>query len=427
MSVDFQKALYTSVDRRENLFDLTDDKAEEIKALAKSVCCMVKENFLKFHDLEKEYTIDDSVPNLAKRIRQIYQHPPMGLNDFNQEPCLGFGTAFLVTDRAVLTAAHCVCQSQGKLLPSEEIQKMRLVFDFQMKDKTQCKRVFSEFQVFKIESVLDFRYQKTNEIWRDWAILQLDKKVKDRLPLKLRFSKIKNDQKMGMLGHPRGLPIKWSGGAIVRRNSSKDKFETDLDAFKGNSGSPVFCTDSLEVVGILCEGNKDYRHVEINFGGSQLFFTSLHIVSVSEKEQRYETCQRVSVLTSVEDYLTCRLSRIKSPSSLLHSGLYLLSHCMNTNCSSFKKSEWNLKGLGEGFDYAEQNACTTCSSCSQNTMDSLLIGLRDCKFKISGLLIDPQKNREVEKSGITVDKTLTVINPDDHFKWAYIKISCWRK
>ena len=62
-----------------------------------------------------------------------------------------------------------------------------------------------------------------------------------------------------MIGHPSGLPQKISDKAkvlAIRPNG----FTTDLDAFQGNSGSAVFNASNGELLGILVNGNEDYRH-----------------------------------------------------------------------------------------------------------------------------------------------------------------------
>ena len=60
-----------------------------------------------------------------------------------------------------------------------------------------------------------------------------------------------------MLGHPSGLPMKYTGGAKAFEIED-NYFTTNLDSFGGNSGSPVFNAKTLEVEGILVRGDVDY-------------------------------------------------------------------------------------------------------------------------------------------------------------------------
>ncbi len=62
---------------------------------------------------------------------------------------------------------------------------------------------------------------------------------------------------MALLGHPNGLPLKVADSASVLRNDEPRSFDTDLDAFQGNSGSPVFDAASRKVIGIVSHGHAD--------------------------------------------------------------------------------------------------------------------------------------------------------------------------
>ena len=94
----------------------------------------------------------------------------------------------------------------------------------------------------------------------DYAIIELDREVLDREPVRLNRNSIarKNDRLL-IMGHPMGLPLKVASNARVIKNG-KNFFATNLDSFQGNSGSPVFNLRSGEVEGILVRGKADtYR------------------------------------------------------------------------------------------------------------------------------------------------------------------------
>ena len=79
---------------------------------------------------------------------------------------------------------------------------------------------------------------------------------------------------VGLAGYPVGLPLKV---AFTESDPNKDPSEVTnrifarnatmffarLDAFKGNSGSPVF-NEEFEVVGILTGGASDFWHDKTN-------------------------------------------------------------------------------------------------------------------------------------------------------------------
>jgi hypothetical protein len=54
------------------------------------------------------------------------------------------------------------------------------------------------------------------------------------------------------------LPTKFADGAAVRNNQPDAFFVANLDTYGGNSGSPVFNSDTHEVEGILVRGDADF-------------------------------------------------------------------------------------------------------------------------------------------------------------------------
>ena len=76
-----------------------------------------------------------------------------------------------------------------------------------------------------------------------------------------RQGKVADDEKVYVLGHPSGLPLKYAPGAQVRGNDDPSFFVANLDTYGGNSGSPVFNERTGEVEGILVRGETDYLQV----------------------------------------------------------------------------------------------------------------------------------------------------------------------
>ena len=91
----------------------------------------------------------------------------------------------------------------------------------------------------------------------DFALIKLDRKVVGRKPLKLADKRVELGQKIFVMGHPSGLPLKYADGARVFETEDV-YFSTNLDTFGGNSGSPVFNAETFEVAGILVRGDTDY-------------------------------------------------------------------------------------------------------------------------------------------------------------------------
>lgn len=93
----------------------------------------------------------------------------------------------------------------------------------------------------------------------DWSLVRIDRPVTNHRIARIRRSgKISDNQRVHVIGHPVGLPTKFAGGASVRSNQPDAFFVANLDTFGGNSGSPVFNSETHEVEGILVRGETDF-------------------------------------------------------------------------------------------------------------------------------------------------------------------------
>lgn len=172
---------------------------------------------------------------------------------FAQQPALANCSGFLVGPDLLLTAGHCVIpKSKG----GNQCETFAWVFDYRTSEFKN--KDFSAENVYRCKEVLEHEldsFQKT-----DFALIRLDREVKDRAPLTVRTDgKIEIGTDLMMIGNPSGLPTKIADGATVRENSHPEFFTTDLDAFGGNSGSAVFDAQTGIVEGILVRGAKDYE------------------------------------------------------------------------------------------------------------------------------------------------------------------------
>lgn len=161
---------------------------------------------------------------------------------FASQPKAALGTAFLVRPDIVVTAAHVL-----KLAP---LRKLRLVFDFEVhdgKNPTELRRVCTPLRVLSSDAG-DGSY--------DWAIILLEKPVADArvLPIARRSPRI--DEPIYMWGHSLGTPKKFMRGRVLDGRAQSTSLRVELDAFGGDSGSPVLNEDH-EVVGVLFGGSAD--------------------------------------------------------------------------------------------------------------------------------------------------------------------------
>ena len=170
---------------------------------------------------------------------------------FSQQPLLANCSGFLVGDDILVSAGHCFkghaegsCQTHSWVFGMKMENRKDINMDsIPQENVYRCKKV--------IKAVLDY-----NE---DFAVIQLDRKVTNREPLKFRTSgKVNNDSELVVIGHPTMMPLKVSDGGTILMNDNPYQFITSLDTFQGNSGSAVFNSETGLLEGILVSGKTDY-------------------------------------------------------------------------------------------------------------------------------------------------------------------------
>ena len=179
---------------------------------------------------------------------------------FCKQPIPANASGFLVAPNVIATAAHCVYEN-----PEEEskapnwqkpkiLQELRFVFGFRMKDANTVVQTVPNTEIYEAEKVIDraFIYLKV-----DWALVKLKHSVTNHRIARIREAgKVADDQSLHIIGHPLGLPLKYADHAKVYANQEKGCFSTNLDAFGGNSGSPVFNSQTHLVEGIHIVGQR---------------------------------------------------------------------------------------------------------------------------------------------------------------------------
>jgi len=121
---------------------------------------------------------------------------------------------------------------------------------------------FREDQVYFGQEILGFQFTPSAE---DWAVVQVQRRVTGQTPIRISEKSGVAGDPVYVIGHPCGLPKKIAGlpltpedrGAIITERSQPSFFVTNLDAFGGNSGSPVLNSEHA-VLGILVRGQADF-------------------------------------------------------------------------------------------------------------------------------------------------------------------------
>ena len=191
---------------------------------------------------------------------------------FSEQPIGAFCSGTLVGKDLVLTAGHCITDEA-------KCADTKFVFGYNIdgagraanttvpsRDVYGCKKIVGrdldkEYGGY-IGLAVNIAKAILNVAGPDYAVVQLDRPVEGREPLKINrklFSGLKESDPVFIIGHPVGLPVKVAGDAKVMDTGIKAFFTADLDSFGGNSGSAVFNARTNEIEGILVRGSNDFK------------------------------------------------------------------------------------------------------------------------------------------------------------------------
>jgi len=179
---------------------------------------------------------------------------------FANDPSLSYScTGFLIAPDLLVTAGHCVYAINTPTQTLEHETKLACeafswLFDYQAHTSgpAQTKNI-DPSSLYKCKEIIYAR-QTEKAPFVDYALIRLDRPALGRTPFKLSEKPVASGDAVAMVGYPFGTPVKYTDSAkVTLNNSSRDSFLTTLDAFEGNSGSPVF-NSAREIVGILVGG-----------------------------------------------------------------------------------------------------------------------------------------------------------------------------
>lgn len=209
---------------------------------------------------------------LRERLASIFGTDNFG-NDvrFLDQPALANCTGFLIAPDILVTAGHCVEDLA-------DAQKNYWIFDytsdlyFNPDDHSINIKSSDVYEVAEVYStILD------DELDKDYAVLRLNRKS-ERAPYRFRTSgKVSNFTSVNTIGSPTGLPLKFSGNATVVDNSPENWFKTNIDAFPGNSGGPVFDQNGF-LEGILVRGAIEYDYSRGEYTGDYIYDSTCNCV-----------------------------------------------------------------------------------------------------------------------------------------------------
>jgi len=171
---------------------------------------------------------------------------------FYQQPVAAFCSGVVIGSKYVLTAGHC-----NKTSNCSDIS---FLLDFDMTSSSSARTHFKQDQVYNCR-----RVAAKGDYPSDWQILELDRNIAApavKVSEKGRAGQSDN-KNFTIIGHPTGLPKKIAANGQYILQERDDVYRASLDSYHGNSGSPVFNTNSLkrgtpELEGVLVNGNTDF-------------------------------------------------------------------------------------------------------------------------------------------------------------------------
>jgi V8-like Glu-specific endopeptidase len=350
------KSIYSPVDPRKNLYELDVLEASEkedfypdltkIKMNALATACLIHKDVWKENVATNSYSISLST-TLSQRIINRFGSPLKEGEKFGDEPSIAIGSGFLVSPNKLMTAGHCVSNSSTSL---KDIKDFIIIFNFHMENKSTCHTRFPKTEVYRIKRVIYHQFDPRDKMLPDWALIKLDRKVVGIEPLQIQHT-LQKTARVYMLGHPWGIPLKFSGEAGIQSIAHAHKFECDLPAFEGNSGSPVIDRATHAVIGILVNGNKDYeidkKHKKCT-GESRII---LYRVTEEDIDSfGYELCQKITPLMldpdqiiALEDRIIAKKGRAKRKKlSNANSEAFVRSMIERINWATQKMLKFNL-------------------------------------------------------------------------------------
>ncbi len=233
-----QSVLYGVDDR---LF-ISQSESEVFKKLAASTAAQIKNKHLTLSDDGLSYSIKNL--KLKDGFRNVCEDETFA-HDISISVCSGF----LVGPDLLVTAGHCM-RSESKCADT------KWVFNYKMTQLEESS-VVAASGVYSCKKIIN---QELNPLsGNDFALVQLERPVEGRAPLKFRTEgRIEDVAPLVMIGHPTGLPSVIADDAYVRENDNDFYFRANLDSFGGNSGSAVFNRETGVVEGLLVRGDKDF-------------------------------------------------------------------------------------------------------------------------------------------------------------------------
>jgi len=171
--------------------------------------------------------------------------------NFYEQDIAPFCTAFVISHDLIITAGHC--------LKDVNIDSIAFVFDLKLNSPNEKISEIDIDRIYYPKNIIEIKYDTINKI--DYAIVELENSVPEE---RILTYSLEADYEIGLknyiIGHPSGLPLKYAPDGFVTKKPWKNYFQTNLNAFSGNSGSPIFDANTHQVIGVFIAGENKFNY-----------------------------------------------------------------------------------------------------------------------------------------------------------------------
>jgi hypothetical protein len=185
-------------------------------------------------------------------------HANLSYPRFRDQPMnAGFCTGFKIAPNLIATAGHCVKSA-------DDCKTIRFIVGYHIQRAGEMpNQQIPASRVYSCNKIVGAGKGGSSSLGNDWVVVEADRPLDNIPAVKLaKPPSIKKADGVTVIGYPMGLPSKIAGDAAVLYAGSS-YFESYVDTFGGNSGSPVFETKALNegqllVQGMLISGRPDF-------------------------------------------------------------------------------------------------------------------------------------------------------------------------
>lgn len=173
---------------------------------------------------------------------------------FLDDPVVAQCSGFAAAADKIVTAGHCINASN--------FRGFYFVFDF---ITDSAGRYATRIPAGRVYEATEFLAgDKDETTGRDFAVVRVNKPIIARRIARVNTNtSFSPSMLLHVIGAPCGTPLKLALNANVRSYSNPHYFTVTSDTYGGNSGSPVFNSETHMVEGILVRGEDDFRRISL--------------------------------------------------------------------------------------------------------------------------------------------------------------------